>query len=130
VTTAKLSDPGNQERNDMLHFEPNSDLDHKAFGEEIDRLDALVADLWRVSILKRPEPSVIRSAPILEDWRLAFHPSLCLVGSATGHPKLPGHRRTIVTSGLWMFSENLSLGRTESRWYRLERPASDLSKDS
>jgi hypothetical protein len=89
-----------------------------------------VADLWHVSIHRRPAAGAIRSAPILDDWRLAIRPSLCLVGSATGHPKLPGHRRTIVTSGLWMFSENLSLGRTESRWYRLGRPASDVSKDS
>ncbi|RWC29960.1 hypothetical protein EN850_12440 [Mesorhizobium sp. M8A.F.Ca.ET.207.01.1.1] len=114
----------------MLRFGPNIDLDLTAFGDERVRLEALVADLWHVSLNQRPALSVTRDAPILEEWRLALRPTLCLTGVTTGHPKLPGNRRAIVTSGLWMFSEQLGLGRTASRWYRLGRPVSDVSKDS
>ncbi len=114
----------------MLRFEPNIDLDLKAFGTEIVRLEALVADLWHVSIHRRPEQAATRGAPILEDWRLAFRPMPCLVGLATGHPKLPGFKREVVTSSLWMLSAQLGLGRTESRWYQLGRAASANSKES
>lgn len=114
----------------MLRFGPNIDLDLTAFGDERVRLEALVADLWHVSLNKCPASSATRDAPILEEWRLALRPTLCLTGLTTGHPKLPGQQRAIVTSGLWMFSEQLGLGRTESRWYQLGRPVSDASKDS
>lgn len=114
----------------MLRFEPNIDRDLEAFGTEISRLEALVADLWHVSIHRRPEHGATRDAPILENWRLAFRPTPCLVGLATGHPKLPGNQREIVTSRLRMLSAQLGLGRTESRWYQLGRPASPVSQDS
>lgn len=114
----------------MLRFEPNIERDLEAFGAEISRLEALVADLWHVSIHSRPETGATRDAPILENWRLAFRPMPCLVGLATGHPKLPGNQREIMTSPLWMLSAQLGLGRTESRWYQLGRPASSVSQDS
>ncbi|QKD17013.1 hypothetical protein [Mesorhizobium sp. NZP2077] len=69
----------------MLRFGPNIDLDLTAFGEERVRLEALVADLWHVSLNKRPASSATRDAPILEEWRLALRPTLCLTGLTTGH---------------------------------------------
>ncbi|MFD2053748.1 DUF6634 family protein [Mesorhizobium calcicola] len=131
ITGSKYSRlPATRKRDAMLRFGPNIDLDLTAFGEERVRLDALVADLWYVSLNKRPASSSTHDAPILEEWRLALRPTLCLVGLATGHPKLPGHQRAIVTSGLSMFSEQLGLGRTESRWYQLGKPAGDVPEHS
>lgn len=114
----------------MLRFGPTVDLDRLAFGAEIVSLEALVADLWYVSIHNAPAANATFDAPILDNWRLAFRPCPCLVGLATGHPKLPGRQREIVTSGIRMLSPQLGLGRTESRWYQLGRPASSASKDS
>jgi len=74
----------------MLRFGPDIELDRMAFGAEIVRLEALVADLWHVSIHNFPAAGATRDTPILENWRLAFRPSLCLVGFATGHPKVSG----------------------------------------
>ena len=114
----------------MLQFGPNTELDRMAFGEEIVRLEALIEDLWHVSIHNHPSDKSTRDAPILENWKLAFRPSLCLIGAATGHPRLPGHQRPVVTSALWMLSARLGLGRTESRWYQLGKPADTVLMDS
>jgi hypothetical protein len=102
---------------------------------EIDRLERLAADLEIVSglglfpldiLLARSQPN----APILDEWRLAFRPVVCLEGRATGHPELPGDRRSIVTSEIYLLSEEIGWARSLSRFYRLGRPFNVLSKDS
>ena len=105
-----------------------------AIRKEIDRLEQLAADLDVVSsttpfplekLLARSQPN----APILEDWRIAFRPVVCLQGRATGHPELPGECRPIVTSEIHLFSDELGWARSLSRFYRLGRPFSVLRKD-
>lgn len=112
------------------------DLAVKAIRKEVDRLERLAADLEVVSglaplfpldqLLARSQPN----APILDGWRIAFRPVVCLEGLATGHPELPGERRPIVTSELYLFSDEIGWARTLSRFYRLGRPFSVLTKDS
>jgi hypothetical protein len=97
---------------------------------EIDRLENLAADLEFVS--RTPPLSLDQTlagahpnAPILENWRLAVRPVPCLVGLSSGHPRLPGDRRSIVTSELFLLSEKLGWARSFSRWYRLGRHLDD-----
>lgn len=112
----------------------NADIDRDAIARDIDRLEALVADLWVVSspfdCRRLYNDRTLASAPLLENWRRVVRPMPCLEGLVTGHPSLPGRRRAIVTSDLWLFSEELGLARSLSRWFRLGEPFCDTSKDS
>lgn len=101
--------------------------------EEIERLEELAAALESIcsspfpldQLLARSQPN----APILDEWRFAVRPVTCLVGLSTGHPLLPGDKRSIVTSEIYLISEELGWARSFSRWYRLGRRFDDLSKD-
>jgi hypothetical protein len=92
----------------------------------MDRLETLAADLEIVSstlpfpldqMLARGYPD----APILDEWRYALRPVPCLVGFSTGHPRLPGDRRSIVTSEIVLIAEEIGWARSLSRWYQLGR---------
>ena len=91
---------------------------------EIERLEELTAAL-EVICMPFPIPMdqmLARSqsnAPILDEWQLVVRPVPCLVGLSTGHPRLPGERRSIVTSEIFLISESLGWARSYSRWYRL-----------
>lgn len=119
----------------MYHFgSKNGEVDHDGIGRDIERLERLVADLL---VVRSPldcsrlyNELTLCSAPVLDDWRLAVRPVPCLMGFATGHPLLSGYRRSIVTSDIWLFSEELGLARTMSGWYRLGNPSRDMSKDN
>ncbi|WP_412177205.1 DUF6634 family protein [Mesorhizobium sp. ZC-5] len=76
-------------------------------------------------MLARAHPT----APILDDWRFAFSPAPCLVALSTGHPRLPGDRRSIVTSEIFLISEEIGWARSFSRWYRLGRRFDDAAGD-
>ena len=102
---------------------------------EIDRLEKLAADLEMISgtlpfpldqMLARAYPN----APILDEWRLAVRPVPCLVGLSTGHPRLPGDRRSIVTSEIFLMAEELGWARSFSRWHRLGRRFDDTAGNS
>ena len=104
----------------------------QAIRAEVDRLEQLAADLEMVSgtvpfsadqMLVRAYPA----APILDEWRVAVRPVVCLVGLSTGHPRLPGDRRSIVTSEIFLISEELGWARSFSRWYRLGRRLDDAA---
>ncbi|SFL13052.1 hypothetical protein SAMN04488498_13717 [Mesorhizobium albiziae] len=95
-----------------------------AIREEIQRLEELAAALEVIcmpfpipmdQLLARSQPN----APILDQWRYAIRPVTSLVGLSTGHPRLPGDRRSIVTSEIFLISEELGWARSYSRWYRL-----------
>ncbi|WP_394855537.1 DUF6634 family protein [Nitratireductor aquimarinus] len=43
---------------------------------------------------------------------------------ATGHPRLVGRERSIITSDLQLLSSDQMWARTTSRWYRLGAPRS------
>jgi hypothetical protein len=113
----------------------NRDVDREGIIRDIERLEKLLADLWVVG--RSPFPfrrvyndKTLGNAPLLEEWQPAVRMTPCLVGLATGHPTLPGSRRRIVTSDLWLISEELGFARSLSRWYRLGTPAYKSHKDS
>jgi hypothetical protein len=93
--------------------------------EEINRLEALAADLKIVSSPPFPLDQMLAraypNAPILDEWRFALRPVTCLIGLSTGHPRLIGERRSIVTSEIFLISQELGWARSFSRWYRLGR---------
>jgi hypothetical protein len=108
----------------MLLFGPQySGCDTSEFDEAIRRLEILVEDMRIVASSGSPDIPESLDVPVLEDWRPAFRATICLVGLSTGHPRLPGRRREIVTSPVAMLSEELGWARTNSRWYRLGKPS-------
>lgn len=49
-----------------------------------------------------------------------------LIGFATNHPRLPGHRRFIYTSRVLRVSDDLTEAETLNTLYRLHRPVTDM----
>jgi hypothetical protein len=103
-----------------------------AIRAEIDRLETLAADLEIVSgTLPFPRDQMLAkaypNAPTLDEWRFAVRPVTCLEGLSTGHPRLLGDRRSIVTSEIFLISEELGWARSFSRWYRLGRRSDDAA---
>jgi hypothetical protein len=90
---------------------------------EVQRVNSLLADMERILEGHAPEEVPCADPPILDQWNLNNRPAPCLVGLSTGHPKLPGTNREIVTSEVWLMSDDMAWARTLSRWYRLGRPA-------
>ena len=104
----------------MLLFGLEKDeTDMDAFGREIQRMEKLVDDLWRVSLIPILKSFEIPDAPLLDHWLPASRTVPCLMGLTTGHPELTGQGRAIITSDLVLFSESAGFARTRSRWYRL-----------
>lgn len=119
----------------MYYFgNENGDVDHDGITRDIERLEKLVADLWVVNspfdCRRLYNERTLSDAPTLDNWRQAVRPVPCLVGLASGHPLLPGGGRSIMTSDIWLFSEELRLARSMSRWYRLGNPFRGMSKDN
>lgn len=90
---------------------------------ETERVRSLLTDMERILTGHPPETVANDDPPILDQWNLINRPAPCLVGLSTGHPKLPGTNREIVTSEIWLMSDDMAWARTLSRWYRLGRPA-------
>jgi len=91
---------------------------------DIERLRALVCDLERARSGDHPSHRLVASAPVLDNWQLAFRREPCLIGTVTGHPAIKnGHGN--LTSSLWLFAPAFGYARTLSRFYALGRPATD-----
>lgn len=101
------------------------ETDAHAIWQEIHRLETLVEDLWKVTMTSTWARRDIPDGPLLERWQHASRTVPCLMGLSTGHPKLTGEGRPIITSDLVLFSESAGLARTQSRWYRLGRKIDD-----
>lgn len=106
----------------MMTFDHRKANQGHVFDLEQARLTALLADMDKIRQGASPEQLVV-DAPIMDHWVLAQRPALCLAGLSTGHPKLTGEGRPIITSDLWLLSADCHWGRTLSRWYQLGRPA-------
>lgn len=108
----------------MLTFNPHAREQGEAFALELERLSALVSDMERI----RRGVSVAKLAgdtpPLLDCWSRAVRPAPCLMGLSSGHPRLTGTGRLILTSDLWLISADSQWARTLSRWYRLGDPLS------
>jgi hypothetical protein len=107
----------------MLRFgAEHSNSESQNIAKEIDRFQRLAADLEPLALGELPKFDDGSEVPMLEKWYLTTRAVPCLVGLSTGHPKLLGTRREILTSELIAFSPQLSCARTKSRWYHLGVP--------
>ena len=115
--------PGQSEGMPMVTFNLRKQQQGELFEAELERLSALAADMEACGNGVPPETLIDGPAPVLDGWIIAQRPIACLAGLSSGHPRLPGANRAIVTSDLWLLSSDRSWARTLSRWYRLGRPA-------
>jgi hypothetical protein len=107
----------------MMMFNTRKQEQDEHFELELGRLSALMADMAAIQRGVSPERLANGAAPLLDGWIIARRTIPCLAGLSSGHPKLPGDRRLIATSDLWLLSDDRTWARTLSRWYRLGRPA-------
>ncbi|WP_417419114.1 DUF6634 family protein [Hoeflea sp.] len=105
----------------MLIFDWNEPSRDERFELQLQRLKSLVADMEAVQ-QRRMQKALPEGAPILEHWALTCRPAPCLTGRSTGHPRLMGADRSIITSDLQLLSSDQMWARTMSRWYRLGAP--------
>lgn len=106
----------------MVTFDHRKADQGRVFELEQKRLEALLSDMEKIRMGADPE-YLGGDTPILDHWVLAQRPALCLAGLSSGHPRLTGEARPIITSDLWLLSADRQWGRTLSRWYQLGRPA-------
>ncbi len=68
-----------------------------------------------------PSPNALQAAPEFSSWLVIRDPvgDLCLLGAVSGHPRLPGDQRWILSSMLIGLDRDAGNARTISRWYRL-----------
>lgn len=93
--------------------------------ELVQKIRAAADDLRRLEEGWRPSQSDLRDAVILEDWMIAGEPltgQTVFWGRSIGHPILGD--RFITTSPLIWISQDRTIARTLSRWYRLGKCAS------
>ena len=113
----------------MVTFNPYNSDQGTAFDRELARLYALVTDMEKIRSGEPPN-RLGEGAPILDRWVMTHRPEVCLAGLSTGHPKLAGAARPIITSDLWLLSKDRQWARTLSRWYRLGRPGDSSRVDA
>ena len=89
---------------------------------DIASLHRLAADLERIRDGLAPTDDELAGAPLLDGWRAGIREVLCLRGRPFGHPILVGSRDA-VTSPVWVLDTVRGYALTESRFYRLGRPA-------
>lgn len=90
----------------------------------IEKLRSAQTDLRRLSEGWRPSKADLAGAVGLEDWLPAVDPDnnlSILIGESVGHPILGD--QFITTSPVLWISEDRTIARTLSRWYRLGRCA-------
>jgi hypothetical protein len=90
--------------------------------DEAVTLEAALAAFDAVTVGAAPTARDLAAAPRLVDWRHCLVPTVerVLIGTAEGHPRLPG-RRSVVTSPLLALDAEAGWARTVSRFYRLGR---------
>jgi hypothetical protein len=106
----------------MVMFNPNSATQSLIFERQCQRLRSLLSDMERIGKGVPVADLAGDTSPLLESWRLAQRTTACLEGLSSGHPKLPGINRPILTSDLWLLSGDRQWARTLSRWYSLGEP--------
>lgn len=90
-----------------------------------ERMESALADLGRLRDGWLPDAAALAEAPTLSGWSAnpLGHPDCpSLAGRVTGHPTV-GKTPLTVTSPLLWISEDRTLARTLSRFYRLEAQA-------
>lgn len=92
--------------------------------KELTRYRGCVAALESIIAIGGPRESDLEGAPVLEQFDLSSRAIICLAGQGRGHPRLGSQWTT--TSPLIAIDAGLTAARTFSRWYRLEKPATEL----
>lgn len=100
----------------------STDVTLDELGPDCACLRHLVADLGQIHKGLGPTEEELTRAPLLDGWRTVIRGILCLQGRPVAHPILSG-RRHAVTSPVWVLDPVRGYARTESRFYRLGRPA-------
>ena len=85
--------------------------------------EGLVKDLRRILEGTGPTADELEGAPTIKNWYVGMRPVQVLFGDAFGHPLLGDQE--VMTSPIWVFEPEAGWVRTQSRFYRLERPAAD-----
>ena len=86
------------------------------------QLRTLADDCARLGLEYPVSPTMLQSAPLLEQWTPAMTPrGVVLVGLASGHP-IHGDR-SVTSSPVWFADPDGNWVRTLSRFYRLGLPA-------
>lgn len=83
----------------------------------VTKLEALSRDLRRIADGVMPDGNLIRSSPIIQQWRIVPAPFRVLVGNVAEHPSLADGE--VVTSQLFLIEDGKTWARTFSRYYRL-----------
>lgn len=92
--------------------------------ELVERIKLASADLERLEQGWRPSAVDLADAVFLDNWIIGIQPNTnqtVFWGEAVGHPIL-GNRHIVTSPVLWI-SEDRTIARTLSRWYRLGRAA-------
>ena len=84
---------------------------------EIEKTEALLADLKRFAVGRLPTSQELETAPLIDEYRIAIRGRPILVGQAYNHPRLG--TTNIYTTELWAIAPSLGWARTWSRFYRL-----------
>ena len=105
----------------MLVFTVGGTVDG-VFMEDLRRLKHLVADMEMIIVgghsADIAEPN---DTPSLTNWAMTSREVLALVGLTSGNSWSPGDATRVVTSPLWLVSDNMKWARTMSDCYRLSR---------
>lgn len=93
-----------------------------------ERLEALAADLRRLSSGHAPSPADLAIAPKLRHWGVFSRSAMALIGNVEGHPRI-GDDRRVVTSEIYALDTNGTWARTMNRYYRLVPANQEDSND-
>ncbi|WP_434055105.1 MAG: hypothetical protein RDA78_09675 [Roseibium sp.] len=87
--------------------------------KDIEKLQGLLDDLKSLRAGRYPSREALSNAPFLDDYRVFLRGIAALSGNVTGHPTIRGNDTPMVSSPLFVVLNDISAGRTLSRWYRL-----------
>ncbi len=111
----------------MILIDKHSEAARVAIAQEVDRLEALAADLRRVIAGTGPTADELASAPVLENWHIGEWRLPNLVGVGSGHPRLPDGR--IYTTPVVLIDRSSGWIRSASRWYVIGDPLDPVDAD-
>lgn len=88
---------------------------------DFEKIERLAADLRSIADGSGPTEDELARAPLLLNWHAVARPVLALEGLVLDHPLLGAQQ--ITTSQLYWVSDDRTLARTFSRFYRLSDAA-------
>ncbi|MES1990966.1 MAG: DUF6634 family protein [Pseudomonadota bacterium] len=101
---------------------------HRNIEREIEKTEALLADLRRFANKQFPTSLEIGGAPLIDDYKINLRTCPVLSGIAHNHPRLG--TTDITTTELWAIAPTLGWARTWSRFYRLGFPSDQFDDEA